>query len=344
MNKKAFNPPNLIILCFCFSMLIHLVSSACKDIFPNNNQSSFNTVFPRPIDLSDGEYEVALLEINMPFNIKNVPREQAYVDIFPNAYLTATVKEFDTKEMLKFDRPRISLEYKHNRYRIKLPTEYLLTFEKAQCGLPIQIFGDNGRTFYGESLEKKTEITGKITLSKIFTAFDPVRKYFSGGIYEQFERLATDLTQIGGSHLRVTLDKNSNTFSCVLSRTPVVRFSDHLANVLGFRDTSLQLPTHTAPFKLDPFPGLNSFMIYTNIVEQSHVGDIKAPLLRFLPFQRGLMQDQVMSYQCEPVQYKPVPVRTISYINITIADDTGKEIEFSSHGRTMLTIDIRKRI
>ena len=106
---------------------------------------------------------------------------------------------------------------------------------------------------------------------------------------------------------------------------------------------SMQLPEQTASHAAQPYPGVNAFLVYTNIIENEYVGDVKAPLLKILPFRHDLKRHQIMTYKCLPVQYKPIHLKEIANIQITIADDTGRVIDFCERGRTILTLEIREK-
>jgi hypothetical protein len=124
----------------------------------------------------------------------------------------------------------------------------------------------------------------------------------------------------------------------------VYRLSETFANILGFRKQSVQKPVTTAVHPTDTYPGLNCVMVFTNIIEESSVGDTRAPLLRLLPFKSATAIGDVMSYSCYPIQYKHVTQSEISCLRILIADDSGRELPFKSdRGRVSLTLHFKQR-
>lgn len=58
-----------------------LPSDGSMKTFPNNRISQFKTLLPQNIDLTDGEWEVALTEIMFGTSIENISENEAYFDV-----------------------------------------------------------------------------------------------------------------------------------------------------------------------------------------------------------------------------------------------------------------------
>lgn len=58
-----------------------LPSDGSMKTFPNNMISQFKTLLPQNIDLTDGEWEVALTEMLYGTSIENISKNEAYFDV-----------------------------------------------------------------------------------------------------------------------------------------------------------------------------------------------------------------------------------------------------------------------
>lgn len=58
-----------------------LPSNGSMKTFPNNMISQFKTLLPHNIDLTDGEWEVALTEMMYRTSIENISENEAYFDL-----------------------------------------------------------------------------------------------------------------------------------------------------------------------------------------------------------------------------------------------------------------------
>ena len=94
---------------------------------------------------------------------------------------------------------------------------------------------------------------------------------------------------------------------------------------------------------------IHSLMIYSDLVEQSIVGDTKAPLLRCFPFISKLKggdiitTGQYMNYQTfSNLQFRPLLKNSFHSIHIDLRDTSGEKIPFVSVGITRLVLMFRK--
>lgn len=63
------------------SFYITLISDSSKGFYPRNTQSSFRTKLAKPIDIDKQNWEMALVEIIVPTEVKNVTEEERYFNI-----------------------------------------------------------------------------------------------------------------------------------------------------------------------------------------------------------------------------------------------------------------------
>ena len=53
-------------------MYVHLLSNASMDVFPNNKLGDFSTILHHPLLLPGDDWEVGLVEMNVPFALNMV--------------------------------------------------------------------------------------------------------------------------------------------------------------------------------------------------------------------------------------------------------------------------------
>ena len=74
-------------------------------------------------------------------------------------------------------------------------------------------------------------------------------------------------------------------------------------------------------------------MIYLNLIENSHLGDQSAPILRIIPFNKE-------THIFEPVQYKKMRgMKELCNLHFKVLDDRGRKIYFT--GTLSITLHIR---
>jgi hypothetical protein len=59
-----------------------LLSDGSMEAFPNNTVAQFKTLLPHPLNLTDGDWEVALTEMMYSVDLKNISTHEAYFDVF----------------------------------------------------------------------------------------------------------------------------------------------------------------------------------------------------------------------------------------------------------------------
>lgn len=140
---------------------------------------------------------------------------------------------------------------------------------------------------------------------------------------------------------------NKNTLQCLvkmnLSKIKLsdITYSPSLQEILGTRYTSKQVrhilyQTYTEVKLSDIY----NFMVYTDIISSTTVGDKETPLLRVVPVKEGHWKTQHVNF--DNIQYIPVSMSIISNISIYIYTDFGKPVPFTD-GRTIVTLDFRNK-
>jgi hypothetical protein len=327
-------------------MYVHLISNASMDIFPENKLSDFSTILSQPMQLEENEeYEVGLVEINIPYTFNTIKKEDAWLEWvhYERELATPIITIDDHSKLQDYD---CRIEWVVDHYEVVVPDGKMLQFEQAQAGLPIRILGDKNRVYRGDRIEAKSPITGVILIMS--GTKNTTMMYIKDGTYSSALDLIEAITQSAGSKMTLKHLENTNIVECaIISEESIfqenlVHFSDHLGAMLGFRRQSIQRPVTQAAHTYDPYPGMNCILVFTNFIEESQVGDTRAPLLRLLPF-KHIASGDVMSYNCFPIQYKRVVQREINCIRILLANDIGRTLPFTDLGRVALTLHFRKK-
>ena len=85
--------------------------------------------------------------------------------------------------------------------------------------------------------------------------------------------------------------------------------------------------------------GIHALYIYCDLLQFTHVGDVKAPLLRVVD--SGEEIGGVVTRYYERPRYVPLQKKSFDSIQIVIRDDLGEKIQFES-GKVLLTLHFRR--
>ena len=125
-----------------------------------------------------------------------------------------------------------------------------------------------------------------------------------------------------------------------------LQFAPALESILGLSETQNSMcnksnvkVTKKGDHTCDLQTGIHALYIYCDILQFTHVGNIKAPLLRVVD-SGGEAGDVVTRYYDKP-RYIPIQKKTFDTIQIIIRDDLGERILFES-GKVLLTLHFRR--
>jgi len=110
------------------------------------------------------------------------------------------------------------------------------------------------------------------------------------------------------------------------SQNPLHNDSDDVLTIGGYYSCDLQA-------------GIHALYIYCDLLQFTHVGNIKAPLLRVVD-SGGETGDVVTRYYERP-RYIPLQKKNFDSIQIVIRDDLGEKIQFEN-GKVLLTLHFRR--
>ena len=113
-----------------------------------------------------------------------------------------------------------------------------------------------------------------------------------------------------------------------------------LQYMLGFHTHFLYPPKQMARYPVDIRGGIDALYVYCDLVENTVVGNIRAPLLHTVPV-RGTYGDIVDEIYQAP-HYTPLLKKEFNSVNISIKDDQNHTIPFA-YGKTIVKLHFRKR-
>jgi len=111
-----------------------------------------------------------------------------------------------------------------------------------------------------------------------------------------------------------------------------------MAEMLGFPRRAIH-NTQVAPFQAD-IRTIYSLYVYSDLVEEQLVGDVRAPLLRIVNVE-GENSD-IITHAYNKPYFLPLKKREFDTIEIYIRDDTGQKVPFQ-RGKVIVTLAFRKR-
>ena len=142
-----------------------------------------------------------------------------------------------------------------------------------------------------------------------------------------------------------TYNSDEERFVVTTSKSHALKMSDSLASILGFLRNSNHLILNETKVA-DSFPllhrAITDIYIYSNIVQEVYLGNVKAPLLLSCPFRRDGNYNNVTYIEFINPSFTALNRNSLQLINIDIRDGTGKGVPFL-YGRTVLNLLFRRR-
>jgi hypothetical protein len=122
---------------------------------------------------------------------------------------------------------------------------------------------------------------------------------------------------------------SDNTISIeILHDRYAFQFTDDLAYALGFqKDHWYDKSMNKGLLPIDLHYNLNTIYVYTDVVSNSILSNVRAPMITMLPVKQR-PTDRTVPYQPPRVHYYPVSKTAFSEISISMAGDFGKIVPF----------------
>jgi hypothetical protein len=139
----------------------------------------------------------------------------------------------------------------------------------------------------------------------------------------------------------ITIDLSEKTQKVVIQTSGCkLVLSQKLAELLGFERTHLpREDKYEAVSAADVNRGYNCLFVYCNVVVDSIVGDVRAPLLRSINV-KGRYGDSIREIFVKPL-YIPVRRNRFDTIEVSIKGENGRPVSFNS-GRSCVTLHFKR--
>ena len=159
--------------------------------------------------------------------------------------------------------------------------------------------------------------------------------------FSDLEKLITPVDETGSPYFRFSIQQEKLTLHVADGST--VRFSKGpLGSFLGFSETVTYKgrgKSEETKFIANPKSTLDLVYIYCDLSEYSIVGDSLVPCLRTVPL-AGNTKPTVLRF--DNVHYTSLQANRFSTVEIVVADDLGKEVEFKD-GLTIVKLHLRPK-
>ena len=144
---------------------------------------------------------------------------------------------------------------------------------------------------------------------------------------------------------RFNYNTDQERFTVTVGKSHGLKMSDSLASILGFLQNPSQLLLNE-PKIADSFPllhrAITDIYIYSNIVQEVYLGNVKAPLLLSCPFRRDGNYNNITYIEFINPSFTALNRSSLQQIDIDIRDAVGKTVPFL-FGRTVLNLIFRRR-
>ena len=310
---------------------VSLPSDSSKENYPNNKISNYRTKLAVDVDLSQGEWEVGLLDIQYPTSWLNVMENE----------MAGTLTVNSGKPWMEFAVPKGS--YPDSQSFLKTLDDVLKSksegyiYLKQNANADVQGEYEDPVTFeVNSSAERASKISGialSAPLANVLGLFDSVKMLdiFRG-------RTVKNPSQKN----RVMVDTNHslNKDHGIIVR----RFAQFKRDIKEEDATDIRRTMFSLPRKVDVLRGFHMIYVYSDIIEHSHLGDTMAPVLRvFIPhFDPQNTKQDHREFISPHYKVLRTGTRILSTIDLYIADEMGRMLLFEQSGKVTATLHFRK--
>jgi hypothetical protein len=135
--------------------------------------------------------------------------------------------------------------------------------------------------------------------------------------------------------------QSSHTTKIICADKWSIRFTDALADILGFEQNKWYEGTVISKYVIDLDHYLSTVNLYTpTLVPPQYVGDTKGPLIASYALQK-LQNQRNCSYASQNLAYYPVASTQFNSIRVLIVDDKGDLIEFPQWAQSVIKLHFR---
>lgn len=338
---------------------VSLFSNSSMSIFPGNTLSKFRVKLSQTLRFHD-DWDVALAELSLPFAIQNIKQGMNVVSLLKaedngqllgeqelslapnqsviqplNAVLSRLTGQTDC---LAFHRDHFALTVKRG-----IAIEFSENLAKL-LGVPKKFHGSDVAIRGGIAAFPSLELQAKVTAHRFLMS--QVNFSIRTGYYESASDLVNVINEActeAAQHKLLNYSPYTKTVSLELFIEGCVLMHSELSYMLGFGEQTAFNAFTQAERDVSLFPSLQYLFVYTDIVEEEHVADTKAPLLRLLPM-RTVNRNELLSYSFQKYFYKKCSRREIGVISIELVNEGGEPLPFiAGSGRVSVVLHFKRK-
>jgi hypothetical protein len=295
---------------------VTLPSNASAETFPTNTIAQYATLLPQRMNL-DGEWEVGMTEFSYPVSWYNINENQWFK-------MTAYSARESDGVLVDVGEPRIYI-----------PEGYYSSAKEL-----VDTMRDCWIRYWGKC---RTELDDK----KITILPDDRKTKVPAGTQLSNEERATmareDEDEVPGMDqysLRMIFNDKTHKLKCIFGHADYqLSFSRALADILAMTKRNWNEMLMISETEIDVNRNCNSLFVYTDIVQDSIVGDVKAPLLRSV-IAHGRYGENVRDIFTKPM-YIPLKSNHFDTVKISIKSQVGDPVKFN-YGTSSVTLHFRR--
>ena len=293
--------------------------------FPKNKISHFKFQLPKPIDLF-GFWEVALIDIAFPQTWYNVSEEMSIIKVTSSDGTVQSIQipygfykcASDLLEVINNQLPdyirSISYDFRQEKIRVKL--------------------------FKGQAIFFHIKLAQMLRLVSNYLSYDLDNKY--GGEY-------LDKAQRRGLNILSAHERRPINYKIKIKKVSKIK-NQVINNTEENHDTIVHVknkrrPRHSyiriySKNTINMNHHIDSLYIYSNIINNTIIGNIEAPILRIVPKDNVKYLSDITKHILNRI-YVKVKYPEIRVIEIMIRDNLGNMIDFK-FGKVILTLHFRR--
>jgi hypothetical protein len=285
--------------------------------YPSNKITEYATLLPNRIEL-DGEWEVAMTQFSYPVSYYNVEK---------NTWFKMSVYSYRPSDNTPIDvgEPRMYIPEGHYESAKEL-------FEAIR-----HVWNSYWIRIRRELADRRITPVTRDQKEKVPAGTDLTHE--EQAIKERVDEHLSPT--IDGTSLKMDFNERTHKIWFKMNREAHhLTFSPNLAEILAMPKKRHDIDlTYVSETEIDVNRGSHTFFVYCDVVQDSIVGDVKAPLLRSV-IARGHYGENVHEVFSKPM-YLPLRTNQFDTVRISIKDESGRPVKFN-YGNSCVTLHFRR--
>lgn len=308
---------------------ITLPSDASRAIYESNTISRYTTQLSQNVILTQKTWEVGLIDIHYPTSWIKIQENEMSGSLIVNQgrrnqpWIDFTVPGGSYENEQSFLKALDDVLKNKSGNKIYLQRD-MIKRNKYRNPITVEVNSSTKRRSRASSLKFNK------SLANLLGLFEPVTM--------QDKWHAVTVRNVG--ERRRTMEITTHPLKTSHGIT-VKAFAKHSSSIPG---PNVRRTLFTFPKLVDLDRGFKLFYVYSNLIENRHVGDIMVPLLRVFPPECKTGNDMVHQEFVYPdyVSLK-AGLSYLKDIEILITDELGRPLKFTQ-GKVVVTLNFRKRL